>query len=997
MSQYQAIKAATNAYIKTNGRREITGAILNAIMISTIDSLGRFYQFVGYATPDTDPGVIDQNIAYLAGTPGEYTHLGGFSVAQGEIAVIKFDGTWKKEIVIVIPTKLSELTNDLGFITMEVSDLVHYYTKDYLDGKFDDIFTKEDIGIILAGYYGKDEVDALVAAISRQSYVEAWDGASEPIVTQIPEIVSVIYSGVSYTGTLEASESTLGKIYLVSNGAGYDMYATSDDGNGTYHWITIGSTTLDLSGYATQAEVDQIQAEITMQSTIVITPTIVESLRVATTISSNTSDRLYYIPVTNGMVFHLKYVVGSGYVRTGYCTSVPASGVATSNRQSYTASGNPQDKELTSPVDGYFVVSVLKTEVTSMSFETGSPDGIGKSVVQLQDRMTILEEDMTTLDGKVGGIDTELTIVEKDLYSIPYSFFEMGSFNSSGQPNTGSTNRCRTNEFIPVKAGQRLKVGFGEYEIFFYSSNQSFIEHTSWAGVGEYIFASDALIKILCRVSSDNETFDTSDANYESITRNILIIADNLSGMGDRSASQAVDYEYGNLTSAGNIAPSTLAYFNTFFTSFRTSKFLDVADLTLVYSGCTPEIYQYTRDFGFIGKVAYSGKYVNDNPKVGYIKVSGTIDDADTFSIEFRSTGDIRQVFNQRMDGDAHTFLYRAFPSQGRSILNADGTESEYTATKYADSGFLRLPPNYSPTGTPVKLLLWCQSSGEYGSMTAQSLSGDYEAYYDYLAKEGFAIMSAYGWTTKFADPNADNKAGHLPPTPTTMASIRNAYEWVCRNFNIDKSGIYISGKSFGGCFGAAMMFQTAIPVKAIGLLAPLLTIREPGAGLGYSRYDRIAYCEDSCFVDYEDAFLENPTSAQMQAIMVRNARLFLGYDATLTNMRNIEPEDIAGIMNTNAVYDTIKRDGNNVALKIWVAKDDTQIGFNPCKYHIDSIVNGGGNAEIREMPAGTGGHHAVDNAPNALKVASLRTRLGYVCTNIPLAYAEMVDFFNQY
>ena len=46
MSQYQAIKAATNAYIKTNGRQEITGAILNAVMIATIDSLGKFYQFV---------------------------------------------------------------------------------------------------------------------------------------------------------------------------------------------------------------------------------------------------------------------------------------------------------------------------------------------------------------------------------------------------------------------------------------------------------------------------------------------------------------------------------------------------------------------------------------------------------------------------------------------------------------------------------------------------------------------------------------------------------------------------------------------------------------------------------------------------------------------------------------------------------------------------------------------------------------------------------------
>ena len=116
MSKYEAIKAATNAYIKTNGRQEITGAILNAVMIATIDSLGRFYQFVGVATPDTDPGTIDQNIAYLAGTPGTYTHLGGITIDAGELAVIKFDGEWHKEAVATIPAKVSQLENDLGFI-----------------------------------------------------------------------------------------------------------------------------------------------------------------------------------------------------------------------------------------------------------------------------------------------------------------------------------------------------------------------------------------------------------------------------------------------------------------------------------------------------------------------------------------------------------------------------------------------------------------------------------------------------------------------------------------------------------------------------------------------------------------------------------------------------------------------------------------------------------------------------------------------------------------
>lgn len=253
MSKYEAIKAATNAYIKTNGRQEITGAILNAVMISTIDSLGRFYQFVGVATPDTDPGTIDQNIAYLASTPGTYTHLGGITIDAGELSVIKFDGVWKKEVIVVIPAKVSQLENDLGFITNAVSDLVNYYTKS-------ETFTKTEVASILSGYYDKDEVDSIVSSLTRQSYVVAWDGTAEPVVGDIPAGVSVSWGGNTYVGTLPASASTIGRIYLVSNGAGYDEYITTEDGG--YSWISIGTTSIDLSDYATKAEVSQLEAEV---------------------------------------------------------------------------------------------------------------------------------------------------------------------------------------------------------------------------------------------------------------------------------------------------------------------------------------------------------------------------------------------------------------------------------------------------------------------------------------------------------------------------------------------------------------------------------------------------------------------------------------------------------------------------------------------------------------------------------------------------------------
>lgn len=119
MSQYQAIKAATNAYIKTNGRQEITGNILNSILNAIIDSLGRFFQFVDIAKPTDDPGEPDQNVVYFAGTAGTYANFGGIVVNSWEIAVLKYDGEWTKEVVYQIPSDLSAYTNDVGFVTQD--------------------------------------------------------------------------------------------------------------------------------------------------------------------------------------------------------------------------------------------------------------------------------------------------------------------------------------------------------------------------------------------------------------------------------------------------------------------------------------------------------------------------------------------------------------------------------------------------------------------------------------------------------------------------------------------------------------------------------------------------------------------------------------------------------------------------------------------------------------------------------------------------------------
>ena len=122
MANYSAIKAAVNAYIKQNGRKEITGRILNAVLNATIDSLGRFFQFAGGAMPTDDPGTPDQNVCYLAGEPGVYTNFGGITIENEEVALLFWNGEWTKQrILIGIREVNASVDNQVGTPSVDVN------------------------------------------------------------------------------------------------------------------------------------------------------------------------------------------------------------------------------------------------------------------------------------------------------------------------------------------------------------------------------------------------------------------------------------------------------------------------------------------------------------------------------------------------------------------------------------------------------------------------------------------------------------------------------------------------------------------------------------------------------------------------------------------------------------------------------------------------------------------------------------------------------------
>lgn len=98
MGDYATLKAGITANIKQNDSQAITGNILQGQLLAMVDALGAGYQFMGIATPETDPETPDARVFYLASTPGTYTNFGGLVLSDGEIAILKWDTTWHKDV-----------------------------------------------------------------------------------------------------------------------------------------------------------------------------------------------------------------------------------------------------------------------------------------------------------------------------------------------------------------------------------------------------------------------------------------------------------------------------------------------------------------------------------------------------------------------------------------------------------------------------------------------------------------------------------------------------------------------------------------------------------------------------------------------------------------------------------------------------------------------------------------------------------------------------------
>lgn len=99
MANWDILKSAIAGIIKTNGRQEITGQLLQNVLNNIVTSVGENATFAGIATPTTNPGAPDGPVFYLATRAGEYANFNGITILEGEAAILQWNnGAWTKKI-----------------------------------------------------------------------------------------------------------------------------------------------------------------------------------------------------------------------------------------------------------------------------------------------------------------------------------------------------------------------------------------------------------------------------------------------------------------------------------------------------------------------------------------------------------------------------------------------------------------------------------------------------------------------------------------------------------------------------------------------------------------------------------------------------------------------------------------------------------------------------------------------------------------------------------
>jgi len=101
MANYTNLINSIKAVIKQNGTNDITGQLMQDVLVTMTNTIGRFAAFAGTAMPSTNPNSPDQTVYYLTSIPGTYVNFGGIVVPPDRlVALHNISGSWEMVVLV---------------------------------------------------------------------------------------------------------------------------------------------------------------------------------------------------------------------------------------------------------------------------------------------------------------------------------------------------------------------------------------------------------------------------------------------------------------------------------------------------------------------------------------------------------------------------------------------------------------------------------------------------------------------------------------------------------------------------------------------------------------------------------------------------------------------------------------------------------------------------------------------------------------------------------
>ena len=299
-------------------------------------------------------------------------------------------------------------------------------------------------------------------------------------------------------------------------------------------------------------------------------------------------------------------------------------------------------------------------------------------------------------------------------------------------------------------------------------------------------------------------------------------------------------------------------------------------------------------------------------------------------------------------------------PTTDFSVVNINNVDP---VTYYNDKCVLYLPSTYTVDGAPTKLILYCKPGAEEIN-SGSDLVLDQCRYWLYL---GYAILGVEGIPSDWC--TAIKIGKRVVGNYVAIESFQKAYHYVLDNYNIDKTGCYLYGRSQGGHTTQNLLDNTNINFLAVASLYPVCSMR-------YHQWDLttkqtiggVSLRAARCNVCRIYGFPSFTTSEELEA-MPYDATLVNGWDPWVRNVENpymgfTQSNELWYLPNGTTLDDITMKKYCRAPLKVWVAQNDTTLSPDVTRVFVKAIRNAGQEAEIRYLSSGG---HSVKSAQTAI------------------------------